>query len=460
MRGRHISVVLIAALVAAGCVVPSADVATTTTTTEASSTTTTVPTTTTTAPTTTTTIDPTETFLAEVPEAPTLIAVSEGGYRRWEHVDGSWSGGPLVRFEQPGSGGVPMAAGTAAGVVYQGGDGSIRFAASGSGEDVIAEPGFVLYDVITMDSGTEGTVDLVAIAGPDGITGIDVATGTFTEIFEARVPQESASYGGGQLLIVRGTGAEAVASLVTRTGQAIRLDLLASGNPISAVLTPDGSQIAFSTDATDDATVYTLAVGSQGPAAAHPLGIQGQVDRLDTDGSWVTGAVDDTPFIVDLSSGEVFFGPERVRFAFDRGARTLAQTPTSTPEAGRFFGFIRSAREGSIRFDEADYLTGEAAAEAAEEAGDESPPPNDFYIRNTSEETRRIPLAEEVEIRVQASYPEAGVDWEAISIDQWLRLIEGDATAVDFDWYGQGTLPYWVTIEDGSAVLLEEFYLP
>jgi hypothetical protein len=411
-------------------------------------------TTTTTQPTTTTTVDPTETFLSDVPEAPTLWAITEGGYRRWQLVDDVWVGESLVRFEEPGTETVPFAAGSASGVVYQGGDGSVRLAAA-SGEQVLAEPEAVLYDVVT-----DADDAPVAIVGPDGILGIDGATGELIDIFEARVVQETVSYGAGQLLTIRGTGEEAVASLVTRTGQSIRLDLLAPGNPVSAVLTPDGREMVFSTDDSDEALVYTLAVGSQGPAAAHRLGVDGRVERLDTDGTWASGVIDDTPFLLDLMGGEVYFGPDGVRFAFDRSDRALARTSEQVHLDGRFFGYIRSAREGSIRFDEADYLTGEDAAEAAEAAGDESPPPNDFYIRNTSEETERIPLADDVEIRIQANIPEAGVGVESVTVDQWLRLLEGDDSVVDFEWYGQGQLPYWITIEGGEAVLLEEFYLP
>jgi hypothetical protein len=37
--------------------------------------------------------------------------------------------------------------------------------------------------------------------------------------------------------------------------------------------------------------------------------------------------------------------------------------------------------------------------------------------------------------------------------------VNGDASAVDFTWYGSGTLPYWVTIDAGVITSVEEVML-
>ncbi len=443
------------ALMLTACVASNPDAAPTTTSAPATD----VPsteapdTTTTSAETTTTTVDPTAEFLETVAEAPALTAFADGGFRTWQRVDDAWSPGPLTRYEEGPFDAIPTGASTSSGVVYGSPDGTIHLVQDGD-DRVVPSGQTVLYDVaISRDTA-------FAIVGPDGVVALDTATGESAPVFDARLPVESASYGGGQLLVIQGTGAEALASLVDRQGRSARLDLLADGNPVSAVLSPDGGSMVFSTDASDDGVVYTLAIGSQGPAAPFPLGLPGPVTRLDTDGEWVAGLAGRTAFLLDTSTGDVFPGPSDVRFVFDRTDRTYLGSGATRIIDGRFFGWIRSATPGSIQFDEAEFLTGDDAAAAAEAAGEESPPPNDYFIRNTSEDTTRIPVSDDVEVRVQASYPEAGVDWESITREQWIRLLAGDLAAVDFEWVGQGTLPYWITIEEGEAILLEEVYLP
>lgn len=451
MSSRAFWVVAVIAVIGAACAPAVDESAPSTTAAGPPPTTEIVTTTSTTAPTTTTT-DPAGEFLEAIERAPSVTAFTPIGFREWQLVDGSWSGGPLVEFEDGPYDFVPDGAATPIGVVYASPDGIRLVSEDGATTTVDAEP--PLFDVVTVDGSA------MAIVESDGVAAVDVRSGAIEPVFEAQVPVASASYGGGRLVMIRGVGVGSGAFLIDAQGRSIRLDLLADGDPVSAVLSPDGTSIVFSTDAGEEAVVYTLALGSQGPAAPFPLGIDGPVTRLDTDGSWVSGLVDDRSFLLDTGTREVFVGPQNVRFTFDRHDRSYLGSGVEPIAEGRFFGWIRSATAGSIQFDDADYLTGEDAAEAAEAAGDESPPPNDIYIRNPSEETRRIPLADDVEIRVQASYPEAGVDWEAISREQWLRLLSGDTSAVEFQWYGQGTLPYWVTVANGEAVLAEEVYLP
>jgi len=45
-----------------------------------------------------------------------------------------------------------------------------------------------------------------------------------------------------------------------------------------------------------------------------------------------------------------------------------------------------------MSFDLACWFTGTAAADAALEARDESPPPNDYYIRNDTDRVRAMPV--------------------------------------------------------------------
>jgi hypothetical protein len=62
---------------------------------------------------------------------------------------------------------------------------------------------------------------------------------------------------------------------------------------------------------------------------------------------------------------------------------------------GRYFGFITSIAAGgtSVKFDVAQLFTGDAAVKAAAEDGGDSPPDNDYWIRNNSPATRTLAVA-------------------------------------------------------------------
>lgn len=396
----------------------------------------------------TTVIDPTGDFLESLDDAPAVTASVGTGFRTWQRQDGVWVAGPLVTYADGPFEAPPLAVMTPSGLVH-GAGGTVmvddRMAASGVGElaDVaVAGPSVV---AITFDGGR--------------VRAVDLATGSTTVLYEGAGEVTGASYGSGRLVVLRGSGGESLVTEVGSDGSTSTLDLLTDGAPRSVVLTPDGSTLVFSTDA-DDIDVYTLPVGSQGPAAAIPLPVEGPITRLDTDGDWVAGMVGDQSFLLDLTSGVAFVGPAGVRFTFDRSTRAYTGPGVEQIIDGRFFGWVRSAGAETIDFDEAEFLTGEDAAAAAEAAGEESPPPNDFFIRNTSEHTIAIPITGNPDIRIQGDVLQAGLGLEPVTLAQWLLLLEGDTDVIDFDWYGGGALPYWITVEGGQVVAVEEVYLP
>jgi len=108
-----------------------------------------------------------------------------------------------------------------------------------------------------------------------------------------------------------------------------------------------------------------------------------------------------------------------------------------------------------LTLDYIQFLTGDEAANAAAERGDESPPPNDFYIVNDNPRLREFPIQPGITVRVVAEdggtvNPE-GYD---LSLDDWLAQITGpeaDAYLASF---------YWVTITDGTITAIEQQYLP
>jgi hypothetical protein len=133
---------------------------------------------------------------------------------------------------------------------------------------------------------------------------------------------------------------------------------------------------------------------------------------------------------------------------------TLADGSGCTPGgdelgSGIWFGYVDSADETTIEFDLACWFTGDAAAQAAAEDGEESPPPNDYYVRNVNPQLRTITVAAAAE-----------VSWLPNPGDPSTQTVVPYA-----DWLAdRGTRGYepgvWVTIESGEATFIEEQYVP
>jgi len=116
---------------------------------------------------------------------------------------------------------------------------------------------------------------------------------------------------------------------------------------------------------------------------------------------------------------------------------------------GTWFGYVESATAAELEFDLACWFTGDAAATAAAEDGEESPPPNDYYVRNQNPQLRTIPVA-----------GPANVTW---------MPNPGDPSTADTvtyaDWLtGRATRDYqpgvWLTIAGGETVAILEQFVP
>lgn len=118
----------------------------------------------------------------------------------------------------------------------------------------------------------------------------------------------------------------------------------------------------------------------------------------------------------------------------------------SLPE-GEWFGFVETTSATGIEFDLACWFTGQAAVDASAEDGEESPPPNDYYVRNESTLTRSLPVSPEVPV---VWYPDGGdptaetvVDFEAwaeavvgrgFMFGVWLDVIDGEVHEIREQW--------------------------
>lgn len=137
---------------------------------------------------------------------------------------------------------------------------------------------------------------------------------------------------------------------------------------------------------------------------------------------------------------------------------TATATPSSTAAVvladGRHPAYLKDVDLASrtIVIDVVQFFTGAQAAKAASEDGQESPPPNDYYIRNVNKRLRRLPVV-----------PTARITVNVLGSDE-----TGDATKdlpVDLvklaSYFPNQISPlFWVTVRNDQVDTLEEQFLP
>lgn len=132
----------------------------------------------------------------------------------------------------------------------------------------------------------------------------------------------------------------------------------------------------------------------------------------------------------------------------------------STAEDGKHFCFIKTATwSGStpkITVDYAEFLTGDAAAAAAAAAGEESPPPNDFFISNKNKKLRTFPMSTSAKIKMITKADNLVMEGYAMTVPKWFDAFSG----MSGYFPAIKTVPYWITIKNGTVIKIEEQYLP
>lgn len=138
---------------------------------------------------------------------------------------------------------------------------------------------------------------------------------------------------------------------------------------------------------------------------------------------------------------------------------SASPSPSPTLEDGRHFGYIRSvdAEARTLRFDLAEFLTGEAANQAAAEHGDEVPVPNDVYIVNDNPRLRTLPISPRLEVWVID--PKRCCDLTRGDVQLFLDAFATRHHPWDAPYQGRRA-PYWITVRDGVIVEIEMQYLP
>jgi hypothetical protein len=114
-----------------------------------------------------------------------------------------------------------------------------------------------------------------------------------------------------------------------------------------------------------------------------------------------------------------------------------------------------------VTFDLIQFFTGEEAIAAYREDGQASPgdpdPPNDYYIRNVNPRLRTLPIGGAAAVTVVRLGEPSGAGSVPWTLAELPRHLAERGTGPE----GQlSSSPYWLTVEDGVVVALDEQYLP
>jgi hypothetical protein len=105
-----------------------------------------------------------------------------------------------------------------------------------------------------------------------------------------------------------------------------------------------------------------------------------------------------------------------------------------------------------ITFDLIQFFTGEAATKAAAEDGEESPPPNDYYIRNVNSRLRTLPVRSDTPITVNVL--------AAQSTGSSTKDVSVSLAKLASYFPNSGTAPFWITVAQGQVTKITQQFLP
>ena len=143
---------------------------------------------------------------------------------------------------------------------------------------------------------------------------------------------------------------------------------------------------------------------------------------------------------------------------------SIQPAPPPGPSPAEHFGYIRSVSTAgpaaTLTFDEAQFLTGDAAQKAAEKDGAVAPGEtvaNDYYIRNRDQTTQTLRIANDAKVTAKrCPLCRHGRDGQ---LGPFLAsFMKGRQTFAD-PYRGKYSL-YWLTIRDGEVAAIDEQYAP
>ena len=135
---------------------------------------------------------------------------------------------------------------------------------------------------------------------------------------------------------------------------------------------------------------------------------------------------------------------------------------------GRHFGYVRAldgvGTSPTLEFDRAQWFSGEDGERAAREdgaIGADEPLSNDYYIRNSDKSVVTLRVADDVRI-TRVECPAACKEGVAGELAPFAASFthEGEHGATYADGYRGADSQYWITVEDGVVVAIDEKYIP
>ncbi len=170
----------------------------------------------------------------------------------------------------------------------------------------------------------------------------------------------------------------------------------------------------------------------------------------------IDGAQDEPAEVVTDDAAETL--PEVESAPADTAAPTgsgSSATPTSERQPGMVVAVTGSPGAYVLRIDYVLFLTGAEAAAAATAHGDESPPPNDYYVVNDNPLLRDFPIRPGIPVTVVTNDDgTSDSDGHTITLDQWVAALSGPSAGA----YRASI--YWVTITDATITAIEAQYVP
>ncbi len=158
------------------------------------------------------------------------------------------------------------------------------------------------------------------------------------------------------------------------------------------------------------------------------------------------------------SPGSPSPSPEPSESPSEEASESVSPAPSGEilPD-GRSFVYAKEVAQGTagpeLTFDLAEFLTDEAAQEAADARGDEVT--NGYYIVNDNPRLRTMPIAPDAAVRY---VPEGTCcNLKAGNLEAWSEAVNGTAQT---DYPPMRYTGWWITVLDGEIVRIAEQWVP
>ena len=122
--------------------------------------------------------------------------------------------------------------------------------------------------------------------------------------------------------------------------------------------------------------------------------------------------------------------------------------PGTAPADGRWYGTVVSLTPDVLELDVACWFIGEDAVMAADEDGAESPPPDDYYVRDTDDEVSTLAVGPNATV---VMFPTGSPEQQEGTVPELIDVAESR------DGYPFGV---WVEVAGGAVVSIQEQWVP